>query len=252
MIKPSSKRSEPLPVTKLIPNLITIGALCCGLTAIRFSLIEQWELSLTFLLLAAFLDGIDGGVARMLKATSEFGAQMDSLSDMVCFGVAPAIILHQWALQDIKRLGWAIALVFVICCALRLARFNTSLMEEEKESWQKRYLTGIPAPAGAILALLPLILAQVIDVRALLPIDLSWLLVGYLPIIALLMVSRVPTFTPKGKHISRRFALPAMLGAVILIISLIVQTWLTVAFAAGLYMLSLPFSAWKAKAYKTS
>ena len=115
-----AKKRNKLPISRLVPNLITISALCCGMTSMRYALVENWEMSVIFMLLAAFLDGIDGQVARMLKATSDFGAQMDSLSDIVCFGVAPAFILHLWALQDIKRFGWAIALFYTVCCALRL------------------------------------------------------------------------------------------------------------------------------------
>jgi len=212
------------------------------MTSMRYALIERWELAATFLLIAAFLDAIDGGVARMLKATSDFGAQMDSLSDMVCFGVAPAVVLHLWALQDIKRFGWAIALFYTICCALRLARFNTSLMEEKEEDWQKDYFTGIPAPAGAILAMLPLMVSLQFGEEALM-VEKSWLLVIYLPLIALLMSSRLPTFSLKGHSLPTRYVLPFMLAAIAFILGLIIETWLVVSIICGLYILSLPLSA---------
>lgn len=234
-------RKRKLPIARLVPNLITIGALCCGMSSMRFALLENWEMSATFMLLAAFLDGIDGRVARMLKATSDFGAQMDSLSDIVCFGVAPAVILHLWALQDIKRFGWAIALFYTVCCALRLARFNTSLMEEQKEEWQKHYFTGVPAPAGAILAMLPLIVSLKFGEEVLL-VDKAWLLALYLPFIALLMSSRLPTFTLKGHSVPTPYVLPIMLGFVAFILGLIIETWLMVAILSGLYLLSLPVS----------
>lgn len=242
-------KKTKLPISRLIPNLITIGALCCGMTSMRYALLDRWELAATFLLVAAFLDGIDGRVARMLKATSDFGAQMDSLSDVICFGVAPAVVLHLWALQDIKRFGWAIALFYTICCALRLARFNTSLMEERKEEWQKNYFTGVPAPAGAILAILPLILSLQFGEEALI-IEKSWLVVVYLPFIALLMSSRLPTFSLKGHAVQRAYVLPVMLGAVAFILGLIIETWLVVSIISILYLLSLPISALRVHAKK--
>lgn len=239
------KKKHKLPIARLVPNLITIGALCCGMSAVRFALLEQWELSATLLLVAAFLDGIDGRVARMLKAASDFGAQMDSLSDIVCFGVAPAIVLHLWALQDIKRFGWAIALFYTVCCALRLARFNTSLMEAEKEEWQKHYFTGVPAPMGAILAILPMIISFKFGEEALI-VNKEWFLMFYLPCIALLMSSRLPTFTLKGLSIPTKWVLPIMLAAIATILGLMVETWLILSIAGGLYILSLPLTAWMA------
>ncbi|MDG1286450.1 MAG: CDP-diacylglycerol--serine O-phosphatidyltransferase [Rickettsiales bacterium] len=234
-----------LPLSRLVPNLITIGALCCGMTSIRYALLGNWELVATFMVLAAFLDGIDGRVARMLKATSDFGAQMDSLSDIVCFGVAPAVVLHLWALHDIKRFGWAIALFYTVCCALRLARFNTSLMEEEKEEWQKHYFTGVPAPMGALLAILPIIISLQFG-EDFLQVDKAWLMAAYLPCIAMLMSSRLPTFTLKGYSVPTKWVLPIMLGSVGLILGLIIETWLILSVLGGLYLISLPLSAIRA------
>ncbi len=234
------------PITRLVPNLITIGALCCGMSSVRFALLEQWEVSATFLLIAAFLDGIDGRVARMLKASSDFGAQMDSLSDIVCFGVAPAIVLHLWALQDIKRFGWAVALFYTICCALRLARFNTALLEEVKEDWQKRYFTGVPAPMGAMLAILPVILSFKFGEEVLI-FPKEWFIIIYLPAIALLMSSRVPTFTLKGRAIPTKMVLPIMLASIAIILGLLVETWLVLSVSGILYILSIPLTAWMAQ-----
>ncbi len=241
-------KPRKLPVSRLIPNLITIGALCCGMTAMRYALLDNWNLSVTFLIIAAFLDGIDGRVARMLKATSDFGAQMDSLSDIVCFGVAPAVMLHLWALQDIKRFGWAIALFYTVCCALRLARFNTSLMEEHKEEWQKHFFTGVPAPAGAILAIVPIILSLQFG-REVLVFSHAWVIAVYLPIIALLMSSRLPTLTMKGFSIPTHFVLPTMLASIALIVGLIIETWVVISALSTLYLISLPITAWQARRY---
>lgn len=237
-------RERHFSLYRLLPNLITIGALCSGMSAIRFATLEKWELSVTFLVIAAFLDGLDGRIARLLKATSNFGAQLDSLSDFVCFGVAPALVLYLWALQGIKGLGWALALFFAICCCLRLARFNTSLMEEKKEAWQRHFFTGVPAPAGAMLGLLPLFLTLQWDNdwRSFLPLPLKWIVAIYLPIIGILMVSRLPTYSLKGLRITHSYMLPAMLAAVLLIVGFIVETWTTIAILDGLYLCSLFFS----------
>ena len=231
------KRKRNFPLHKLIPNIVTLGALCSGLSSIRFAMIERWEIAVTFIVLAAFLDGIDGSVARLLKATSNFGAQLDSLSDFLCFGVAPALVLYMWALQDIKRFGWGVVLLFAICSSMRLARFNTSLMEEKKEAWQDHYFTGVPAPAGALLAILPLVLTLQFGEGM---FDNPWLVIGYLPFIGVLMVSRLPTFALKGKRIPTRFALPIMLLAVFLLVSFVIETWATLAALCVLYLLTLP------------
>jgi len=240
------KKKKHIPVHKLIPNLVTIGALCSGLSAVRFAMLERWDIAVTFIVIAAFLDGIDGSVARLLKATSNFGAQLDSLSDFVCFGVAPGLVLYMWVLEDIKRYGWAAVLLFAICGAMRLARFNTSLMEAKKEPWQSHFFTGVPAPAGAILALLPLVLTFQFGHGV---FDEPWLIVGYLPVIALLMVSRLPTFSTKGKRIQHQFMLPVMLLAIILLVSFIVEPWATVAALSLLYLASIPFSYVQAKRF---
>lgn len=229
---------------KLLPNLVTIGALCSGMSAIRFAMLEKWELAVTFLVIAAFLDGLDGRIARLLKATSNFGAQLDSLSDFLCFGVAPALVLYLWALDGIKGLGWAIALFFAVCCCLRLARFNTSLMEEKKEPWQHHFFTGVPAPAGAMLAILPLLLTLQWgdDWREMIPFSLPWIVAIYLPNIGILMISRLPTYSLKGARITHAYVLPAMLAAVLLVVGFIVETWATIAIIDGLYLITLFFS----------
>lgn len=241
------KRKPHFPIHKLIPNLVTLGALCSGLSAIRFAMIDHWEMAVTFIVVAAFLDGIDGTVARLLKATSNFGAQLDSLSDFVCFGVAPALVLYMWVLEDIKRFGWAVVLLFVICCGMRLARFNTSLMEEHKEPWQSHYFTGVPAPAGALLAMLPLVLTLKFGPGM---FDQPWMVIGYLPLVGILLISRLPTYSAKGKRIQTRYMLPFMLIAIVLLVSFIVETWITLACVGCLYLLSIPVTALQAKRFQ--
>ncbi|MEM7191654.1 MAG: CDP-diacylglycerol--serine O-phosphatidyltransferase, partial [Pseudomonadota bacterium] len=145
-----------VPVRVLVPNIFTLLGLCAGLTAIRMGIEHRWDLAVAALVFAAFLDGIDGHVARLLKASTRFGAELDSLADFVNFGVAPAIILFVWSLEDLKSLGWIAVLVFAVCSALRLARFNVSLDQTDMPAWKKSYFVGVPAPAGALIVLLPI------------------------------------------------------------------------------------------------
>ncbi len=145
-----------VPVRVLIPNIFTLVGLCAGLTAIRMGIEHRWDLAVAALVFAAFLDGIDGRVARLLKASSRFGAELDSLADFVNFGVAPAIIMFNWALEDLRSLGWIAVLVFAVCSALRLARFNVSLDQTDQPAWKSAFFVGVPAPAGAIILLLPI------------------------------------------------------------------------------------------------
>src|SRR5665213_791924 len=155
---PRRRRFKAIPVRTLLPNLITLLALCAGLTAIRLAIESKLELALAAIVFAALLDGIDGRVARMLKGTSRFGAELDSLADFVNFGVTPALILYFWGLHELKSAGWIAALVFAICAALRLARFNVMIDDPNKPAWAGNFFTGIPAPAGAMCVLLPIYL----------------------------------------------------------------------------------------------
>src|ERR1700675_802058 len=150
------RRFRPIPVRTLVPNLITLLALCAGLTAIRLAFEQRLEWAVAAIVFAAFLDGIDGRVARMLKGTSRFGAELDSLADFVNFGVAPALILYFWGLHELKSAGWIAAMVFAICAALRLARFNVMIEDPNRPAWAANFFVGVPAPAGAITVLLPI------------------------------------------------------------------------------------------------
>src|SRR4029453_17569389 len=145
-----------VPVRVLIPNIFTLVGLCAGLTAIRMGIESRWDLAVAALVFAAFLDGIDGRVARLLKASSRFGAELDSLLVFVNFGVAPAIIMFNWALEDLHSLGWIAVLVFAVCSALRLARFNVSLERTDAPAWKSNFFVGVPGPAGGGVSLLPL------------------------------------------------------------------------------------------------
>src|SRR6187397_2020292 len=198
---PFRRRFKAIPVRTLLPNLITLLALCAGLTAIRVAVENRLELALAAIVLAALLDGIDGRVARMLKGTSRFGAELDSLADFVNFGVAPAIILYFWGLHDIKSAGWIAAMVFATCAGLRLARFNVMIDDPNRQAWTGNFFVGMPAPGGAITVLLPIYLSFLGMSRF---GFLSLAVLLYTLAIAMLMVSRLPVFS--GKRVGKRIA----------------------------------------------
>lgn len=230
------KKSQPF--RRMIPNLITIGGMCCGLSAIRFALIGRWELCIGFIVAAAVIDGLDGRAARLLRASSTFGAQLDSLSDFVCFGVAPVMVLYIWELHGIRGLGWATVLFFSACTALRLARFNTAIVDNRTQPWQRQFFTGVPSPAGGLLVIMPLLLATEFGVTAL-P---NLLLIVYVLTIGILMVSRIPTYAAKNLRIKPEFVLPVMILCASLVVLLIIEPWLMMIVLAGAYLCSIPFS----------
>jgi CDP-diacylglycerol--serine O-phosphatidyltransferase len=205
--EPRRRRFKPVPFRMLVPNLITLIALCLGLTAIRWAYEGRLEPAVYFIIIAAGLDGVDGRVARLLKGTSRFGAELDSLSDFVNFGVAPALVLYSFVLYHLKALGWIAALVFAIAAGLRLARFNVMLDDPNRPEWQKNFFVGMAAPAGAIASLLPIYLHFLgIPIGpAVAPMALIYVL-----LIAFLMVSNIPTYSGKtmGKRVPRHWVLP--------------------------------------------
>src|ERR1700759_3289684 len=195
------RRFRTVPVRVLVPNLITLLALCAGLTAIRFAVEGKLEWSLGAIVFAAILDGIDGRLARMLKGTSRFGAELDSLADFVNFGVAPALILYFWQLHDLRSVWWIAALIFAICGALRLARFNVMAEDPNRPAWAGNFFVGMPAPAGAITVLLPI---YVYFLSMPQNAVLTWITFFYTLAIAFLMVSRIAVFS--GKRVGKRVA----------------------------------------------
>jgi CDP-diacylglycerol--serine O-phosphatidyltransferase len=232
-----------VPVRVLIPNMFTLVGLCAGLTAIRMGIESRWDLAVAALVFAALLDGIDGRIARLLKASSRFGAELDSLADFVNFGVAPAIIMYNWALGDLHSLGWIAVLVFAVCSALRLARFNVSLDQTNVPAWKSNYFVGVPAPAGAITLLLP-IYAQNLGLH--LP-SLTPLVFFYTLAIALLMVSKVPTFSGKliGQRIAREYVPPIFVAAALFMALLLTYPYLTLTVGSLLYLAMIPVSAYR-------
>ena len=194
------RRFNAIPIRVVLPNLVTLAALSMGLTSIRFAIEGKFETAVLAIIVAAILDGLDGRLARALRGTSRFGAELDSLADFVDFGVAPALILYFSTLNRVPSFGWFAALVFVIAAALRLARFNTMLEDPDRPTWHANFFTGMPAPAGAIVGLLPLYvqLSSFVTPGTRLPVGLD---IGFVLLVAFLMASRIPFFS--GKTIGR-------------------------------------------------
>lgn len=236
---PFRRRFKAIPVRTLVPNLITLLALCAGLTAIRLAMEEKLELALAAIVFAALLDGIDGRIARMLKGTSRFGAELDSLADFVNFGVAPALILYFWGLHELKSAGWIAALVFAICAGLRLARFNVMIDDPNKPIWAGNFFTGIPAPAGAITVLLPI---YVTFLGAPMGLVTVWFTFLYTLSIALLMVSRLPVFSGKrvGKRVPPEMVLPVFVMVVLFFALLVSYPWQVLTLGTLVYLACLP------------
>ncbi|MFC4625137.1 CDP-diacylglycerol--serine O-phosphatidyltransferase [Daeguia caeni] len=234
-----------IPLRLVIPNLITVLAICAGLTGIRLAFENRFELAVIMVLVAAFLDGIDGRIARMMKGSSKFGAQMDSLADIVNFGVAPALVLYAYVLDQARAFGWIAALLYAIACCLRLARFNVMLEDQNRSAWQNDYFVGVPAPAGAMLVLLPVYLGFL----GLIPSrPLAFGVAAYTVVIALLLVSRLPVYNGKtaGNLVHRDMVMPLILFVVLYAAFLMSYTWYTLSITAIAYLIFLPFSlaAW--------
>jgi CDP-diacylglycerol--serine O-phosphatidyltransferase len=235
-----NRRFRRIPVRILVPNIVTLLALCAGLTAIRMAFEDRYTLALAAIVFAAFLDGIDGRLARFLKGTSRFGAELDSLSDFVNFGVAPALILYFWGLHGLESAGWIAAMVFAICAGLRLARFNVMLDDPDQPAWTKNFFVGVPAPAGAITVLLPIYAAFLGLPRSEV---LTWATLVYTVAIGSLMVSRLPVFSGKrvGTRVPPELVGPAIVAAVLFIALLIAYPWIILTIGTIAYIVSLPF-----------
>ena len=233
-------RLHGFSINRLIPNILTLAALCSGLTAIRFALQGEMRLAVIAIIVASIFDALDGRVARRLGVTSRFGAELDSLSDFLCFGVAPALVLYLASLKDGGALGWVVTLMFPICSALRLARFNTALVSDTPPPvWTGSFFTGVPAPAGALLALIPLMISF--------EIEAAWprhaLVVGtVLVVVGGLMVSRLPTYSFKKGRVPRHLVLPSLLGAALVMGVLASAPWIALSMIGLVYVALIPFS----------
>jgi len=235
-------RIREIPLRMIVPNMITVIAICAGLSGIRLAFEGRFEIAVIMVLIAAFLDAVDGRVARMLKASSKFGEQLDSLADIVNFGVAPVLVLYAYLLDQAGSLGWIAALILAIACALRLARFNVALEDPNRPIWEGDYFVGVPAPAGGVLVLLPVYLgflglpnSDTVAVAASI----------YTIVIAMLMISRLPVYSGKatGTRVRREFVMPLLLVMVAYVLLLASYTWQTVAASSIAYLIFLGFSA---------
>lgn len=233
-----------VPLRFLLPNLITLIALCSGITAIRLAFEGHFEIATAAVILAIFLDAVDGRLARMLRGTSRFGAELDSLADFVNFGVAPALLLYFWALNTTRPIGWVICLMFAVACALRLARFNVALDDLNKPTFAGNFFSGIPAPAGAALAMVPIYYGFLVgDTQGHKHVVYVAPLIVFLSI---MMVSRVPTFAGKNlTRVPRDMVLPVLAAAALAIVCLISFPWATLLVAAALYLALIPLSVYR-------
>ncbi len=243
-LRPSRRRRfRNVPLRIVLPNLITLLALCLGLTAIRYASEGSFEKAVVAIVAAAFFDGLDGRLARALKGTTRFGAELDSLADFLDFGVAPALTLYFWNMHEIKSFGWFAAMVFAIATALRLARFNVRLDDPDKPAWGSNFFTGMPAPAGAIVALLPLYL----HLSALDWVFERWavgLEIVYLLCVAGLMASTIPHFSGKSiGRVPREQVIPVLFGVAVLVLLLITFPMEVLAGLVVLFLALIPFSA---------
>lgn len=237
-----ARRFKHVPVRYLLPNLITLLALCSGVTAIRLGIEGRYELAVGAIIVSIVLDAVDGRLARYLKGTSRFGAELDSLADFINFGVAPAILIYIWSLEAFGTKGWVVALMLAVCCALRLARFNVALDDEGKPPWSNAFFSGAPAPAGAGLALAPMYLGFLAEVEN--GVAYAPVIAAFTVAVSLLMISRIPTFSGKtsGPRVRRDLVLPIVGGGALAIVCLIAFPWETLTIFAGLYIIMIPVS----------
>jgi CDP-diacylglycerol---serine O-phosphatidyltransferase len=239
------RRPRAQPLIHLLPNMFTVLSLCAGLTSIRYALDGRFELAVTLIIAAGVLDGLDGRSARLLKISSKLGAELDSLADFLSFGVAPAMLVYLWSLHQVKALGWALALLFATCCALRLARFNTELEDTDQPVWKSRFFTGMPAPAAAGCAMIPMLTAFAFQVDW----PRTWAInAAVLIAVAFLMVSRIPTFSIKTVvvRIKPDWVLPTLVGVGVFVAALSSVPWHTLLAIGVIYLASLPVGWWSA------
>ena len=222
----------------LLPNILTLGGVCLGISSIKFSIDGNYSFAIILILFAAILDALDGRIARLIKGTSEFGKELDSLTDFVSFGIAPAIILYFWELNTYGKLGWAITLIYSVCCVLRLARFNL-IKIDEKQAWKNNYFEGVPSPAGGLLILMPLIY-ELADLN--LNINIKTFTPYFTILIAILLVSKLPTLSLKKISISPKSTVFILLGVGMIFISLLFYTFKALLLLGIIYFISLPVS----------
>ena len=243
--KPRKRIVSTVNFAWLLPNLLTISALASGMSAIKFAMVDKFEGAVLLVALAGIFDMLDGRMARMLKSSSNFGAQLDSLSDMVVFGVVPAMLLYLFALEEGGRIAWAACLFYTACCALRLARFNSEL--HDPPTWAANFFTGVPSPAAAALAMLPMIASFRFNYDFL--TDVSF--VGaWIALVGASAISTIPTFAGKGIKIPRNFALPALGLFALIIAGFIARPWDMMLGMGVIYIAMIPVSIWRFSSVK--
>ena len=230
--------SEKKNVRMILPNMLTLIGVCIGLTSIRFSFNGQFDLAIIAIIFAALIDGLDGRIARLIKGTSKVGKELDSLTDMISFGVAPAFIMYFWTLSSLGRLGWLICLIYVICVALRLARFIINSNQES--SWRDNFFEGVPSPAGGILVLTPLVISMTnFD---LVKIDNNIIAPIFFIVTSLLLISKFPTYSFKKIVIQRQTTIFLLFGIVLFFGFILIYPFIAISISAILYLLMLPIS----------
>ncbi|QKX01446.1 CDP-diacylglycerol--serine O-phosphatidyltransferase [Wolbachia endosymbiont of Cruorifilaria tuberocauda] len=238
--------SRFLPIAKLFPNFITLLGLCSGLTSLKFTFNEQWEFAVIFVIIAAIIDGMDGRIARVLKLTSNFGAQLDSFADFLNFGAAPAFLLYFWKLKEIKVIGWILVMIYVICISIRLARFNLSLNVEQFD-WKKFFFSGVPAPICALLSLLPIIVTFHSQENEYLLFTEQFFNIRntafYFLTISFFSVSHIPTFSAKYIYIPRNLSYIFVSLFGVFIVFFVSKPWVTLPILSIVYTLTIPISA---------
>jgi len=232
------RRLAGFSLNRMIPNVLTLLALCAGMTAIRFAITGKYEAAVVSIIIAGIFDGLDGRAARMLKSSSAFGAQLDSLSDFISFGVAPAVLLYIWTLAQLASFGWAVAVFFAICCSLRLARFNSEL-NLDLPAYAQKFFTGVPAPGGAGIAILPLIVEFEYPTGI---FRYPFVTAVVVVLAAALMVSRIPTLSFKRIRLPHNFVVPTLLGIGIIAAFFATAPWPTLAAVGLAYLASIPFT----------
>jgi CDP-diacylglycerol--serine O-phosphatidyltransferase len=247
----AKKKKKHISISSLLPNAITLTAICCGITSLRFALMEKWELAVLSIFFAAFFDVIDGAVARMLKVTSEFGAQLDSLSDLTSFGIAPGFIMYLWILKNHGLFGWIGVIFYILCIVIRLARFNVTALSPiiKKYEWKKMFFQGAPSPAAGALLMLPLII-ELSEIPIRHNIYSSPYIILYTIVIGVLAVSKIPTFSVKKIYIPKKYLSLIMVGLGCATILLINYPWKIIPFLLICYLLSIPISIYKYTKFK--
>ena len=222
----------------ILPNILTIAGVCLGISSIKFSLDLNFNMAVIFITLAAILDALDGRIARLIKGTSDFGKELDSLTDFVSFGIAPAFIIYFWELNKYGKIGWAITLIYSVCCVLRLARFNLTKFKPE-ESWKQNYFEGVPSPIGALLILSPLVLELT---KTNLIIDKNYFVPLFTLFVAVLLISKVPTYSFKNIKIKPTLTIFILLGIGVALVTLMFFTFETLLVFSLFYILSIPLA----------